>query len=100
MKSNSLNHLVKALPHNHANRPPHRRSEEAEQRRFDAWQRKLKDWETRFTRVSTYDRRSKELISTSPVVSKGFELGDPGITVEEGEILVSPYGDGTLQRLQ
>ena len=76
----------------------HKRSTESEARRRDRWQRNLQQWERQLTRISKYDSVSRETVSLSMVTVQGFEQGDPLVSVDPGEVLMSGYGDGTLQR--
>jgi len=75
-----------------------KRSAEADARRRDRWQRNLRAWERQLTRQSKYDSVSRETVSLSMVTVQGFEPGDPLVSVDRGEVLMSGYGDGTLQR--
>ena len=77
------------MPHNH------KRSPESEERR---WQRRVQLWENQFTRVSFFDRVSRELTSLTPVVAQGLESEDPLVIVEPGTVLLDAYGTGELQR--
>jgi hypothetical protein len=86
--------IGETLPHNH------KRSDEAEARRFEAWQRRLKMWESQFTLSAFYDRKRSELISQNPVVGRSYEPDDPRLIIEEGEVLIDPYGEGVLQRIK